>query len=566
MKRPDATAPTAASHARRGRARPALHVLLSATVLCLINAAKPLTIDDPAHYAYGLHIAEHPLDPHGFSFFWYQHPLPAHEILAPPVFDYWLALGFRLFGDRPFAVKLWLLPWCVLLAAALTTLLRRFARPLATPLLWMTLLSPAVLPLLNLMIDIPCLALHLSAVACFLAARERGSWTGSVVAGLLAGLAMQTKYTALTLPIVLLATAIVAPQDRRRASKLGFVAVVVAVAVFASWEGFTRWRYGESHFLHHLSDGDMPWQNKLNFLGPLVALIGGVGPAVGLLGLLAWRFSARTVFVGMAWSAAGLLVLAYASDPPRDDAARLFAFGGPGFVTVAVLSATATRFARRPAAGVGRAADRFLAAWWLIEVAGALAISPWPAARRVTLLLVVGTLLLGRLAALTVRSSDRRRLVGLVAAFGIALGLLFEAIDIDNAAAERTAVERTTTWIRDHDPTGPIYFTGHWGLQFYAERAGWRPVDPDHTRLPRDSWLVMPFRDLGCQRLDGPAETRLAHRVAADSRWPIATLPWLHAANTPLRRQVGPVVMLSIYRVTSDCTPRTPADGGMRGP
>ncbi|HEY1378668.1 MAG TPA: glycosyltransferase family 39 protein [Gemmataceae bacterium] len=545
----------------------ALGIALPAAALCLLNAAKPLMIDDPAYFAFGRHVAEHPLDPYGFTFFWYQHPVPAFDVLSPPVFNYWLGLGIRLFGDSPLAAKLWLFPWCLLLTAALATLLRRFALPLAMPLLWMTVLSPAVLPLMNLMLDVPCLALQLAAVACFLKARDSNSWSGTVGAGLVAGLAMQTKYTALTAPVVLLAAAVLGPSDRNRRSILpGVVAAVVAVTVFASWEVLTALKYGESHFLRHLTRQDTPWVKKLNFVWPFVALVGGVGPAVGFVGLVAWRVPGRWIAAGMVAFVAGLAVLAYGPRPSSDGPLRAVVFGGSGAITLGLLAATAVVFARRYGPVGARRDDVFLAAWWVIEVAGAFAVSPWPAARRVIGPVVVGTLLAGRLAAITARSAARVRLIRVVAVFTILLGLFVHAIDIDNAAADRDGVDRVMTWVRDNGPDRPVYYVGHLGLQFYAERAGWQAVDPDHTRLPARSWLVVPARDFGSQRIEIPFGAEFAARISVDSRWPLTTIPWLHGTNVPLRRQVGPILSLDVYRVTDDCVPRTPTGGGMAGP
>ena len=54
------------------------------------------------------------------------------------------------------------------------------------------------------MTDVPALSLGLFAVAVFLRAGDRSSMSLALLAGLLAGLATQTKYTALTIPPVLL--------------------------------------------------------------------------------------------------------------------------------------------------------------------------------------------------------------------------------------------------------------------------------------------------------------------------------------------------------------------------
>src|SRR3954465_7083950 len=59
--------------------------ILGATLLCVLNALKPVTVDDAAYVRYARQIAEPPLDPYGFTILWYQHPQPAHTLLAPPV-------------------------------------------------------------------------------------------------------------------------------------------------------------------------------------------------------------------------------------------------------------------------------------------------------------------------------------------------------------------------------------------------------------------------------------------------------------------------------------------------
>ena len=99
----------------------------------------------------------------------YNRPVPANHALAPPVIPYWWAAGIQLFGMHPWAWKLWLFPFCLLFVMAFDALLRRFAPAVAGPMLIMTVLSPVFLPSLNLMMDIPALALGLSAVALFFA-------------------------------------------------------------------------------------------------------------------------------------------------------------------------------------------------------------------------------------------------------------------------------------------------------------------------------------------------------------------------------------------------------------
>jgi hypothetical protein len=542
-------------------------ILLPATILCLLNAAKPLVMDDPAYYAYASHIADHPLDQYGFTIFWYQHPLPAFEVLAPPVLPYWWALGLHLFGDSPLLWKFWLWPWCILLATALDALLRRFARPHDAPLLWMLLLSPALLPAFNLMLDVPSLALSLAAVACFLGGIERGSWFQAVGAGVLAGLAMQTKYTALVTPPALLWAAWCGRSgDRWRPVALGLLAVGTAVALFSAWEVFVAAKYGNSHFLHHVTHHHTPWLRKLNLFWPFIGLLGAVGAPLGLLALAAWGAPTRWITGVGALYIVGLGLFALV--PGEQDSVwsiTHLVFGLSGLITAVSVAAIAAWFLMRRCGG-GRWGSHFLAGWWLLEVAGAFVLSPWPAARRVLGTVVVGTLLSGALASHTCRTPGRQRLVRGVVLFGVALGLLMQAVDCDDAAAEQEAVEQVAAWAGARDPGAVVWFVGHWGVQFYAERAGWRPVDPDRSLLRSESWLVVPARDSGGQRIDLPPQAVYVWRFDRRSHWPVSTIPWYHGTNTVFHRLEGPVLSLDVYRITADCVPKTAAGGGQLGP
>ena len=92
------TAATQSTAATRRRLPWPLIVGVTA-VLWVSDASKPLVIDDPAFAELASWIADHPTDPYGFEVFWFQRPQPAVELLAPPVFPYWLAAFTRAFGS-----------------------------------------------------------------------------------------------------------------------------------------------------------------------------------------------------------------------------------------------------------------------------------------------------------------------------------------------------------------------------------------------------------------------------------------------------------------------------------
>ena len=107
-------------------------------------------------------------------------------------------------GDSPALCKLFLLPWSLLLLFSLYALCQRFAKGWEMPLTVFTAFSPALLPSLNFMLDLPALGLYLCALHVFLRACDEDDCKCAVLAGLLAGLAIQTKYTALVAPGVML--------------------------------------------------------------------------------------------------------------------------------------------------------------------------------------------------------------------------------------------------------------------------------------------------------------------------------------------------------------------------
>lgn len=564
-----------------------------ALLFTLLNAIKPLQVDDAAYYYYARQAAREPSQPYGFIVFWYQWPYPANEVLAPPLLPYWWSLAIRLFGENVFLWKLWLLPFSLLFVWSLDALFRRFARGLETPLTWLTVLSPTFFPSLNLMLDIPALALGLAGLTVFTRATARSSLTLAVLSGVLAALAMQTKYTGLLFPVVIVFYGLLfrpgsLNQDRRRGRspvrllagwsrgselkgalvrlflcaitviyrlRVVAVSVLVAALLFLCWEMFVIRQHGQSHFLYHLDEAErlvFPqgrrvswWQGfwmridrKLPLAWPFLPILGGVGPALILLGLAALRV--RAWVVGLMGA---LLVLGYllvAACQPTFYRVETRTLGDPDQVTVwgplaleyvlfgvygllligttlgvlwmlhvggrkdrrtgdAVVDAgwrlvplevepvlcevageePAPSLLCQYVCSAQRRLDWFLLLWLGLEVAGYFALTPFPAVRRVMGLIVVVTLLAGRRAAQTCRVPGRETLVWAITGGGIALGAMFYTIDLRDAFAEKGAAEDAAAFIRARDRDARIWFVGHWGFQHYAERAGMQPVKPN---------------------------------------------------------------------------------------
>jgi hypothetical protein len=626
----------------------AIALALLALLYTLVNCPKPLTIDDSAYYYYAAHIARDPLDPYGFTVFWWQWPDPANEVLAPPLLPYWWALAIRLFGEQPFLWKLWLLPFSLLFVFALHALARRFARGLELPLVGMTVLSPAFLPSLNLMLDVPALALSLSGLALFLRACDRRSFLLAMLAGVVAGLAIETKYTGFLGPAAMVLYALL---SRRFSLALAAVAVGCAALVFVGWESFMHQAYGSSHFLYHYkqSGGTPLWQKVEWFALPLVTLLGALAPAVACLGLAALGRGWKTIS-----GAVGLVMLAYAVVTATatpipfsrlvDKASRLVDKASPepadegiaelwleqitphfphklspeeavftilGGLTCIVLAAVAWRLCR-PIHGLLLArlgwwrAQRltwFLVLWLGLEVAGYFALTPFAAVRRVLGVMVVSTLLTGRLASLACRSPRRRGLVYGIALGSAVLGLGYAAVDFREAQAEKDAAEMAARLIRQQEeqeragfrpesvavtagaseaglPAAlpwaavglsggehTIWYVGHWGFQHYAEGAGMVPVVPDRSMLRPGDWLVVPWGVhqqmivIDLARADVICDYPSADAPDEDP-WPYRTIMCFYsdAAGVPLRHRDGRRLAVRIYRVRAAFIPQTPSE------
>jgi hypothetical protein len=562
-----------------------------------LNCAKPLFIDDGAYHYYAAQIAQHPLDPYGFAVFWWSCPEPANEVLAPPLVPYWWSLAIRLFGEQPVLWKLWLFPFNLSFVFVVHALFRRFARGLEMPLVWLTVLSPTFLPSLNLMLDVPALALALAAVWLFLHACDRDSVTLAALSGLLAGCAMEAKYTSLLAPAAMLLFALTHGKLR-----LWPAAVVLAVQLFASWELLTALLYGRSHFLY-AADNGVPLLERLllkaNLLLPLLGVLGGIAAPLALLGLAALRVPrGGIILTGILFLCGYLLVACLGVDftarahlealplapddvPVASFALDLIVFGIMGLVVAAVLLTAAGRLAP----GVGRhvawvarwsayRSEIFLLLWLALEVAGYFALTPFPAVRRVMGLIIVGTLLVGHLAARTCRSPEGRRLVRCISAYGIALGLGFAALDLCEAWTEAQAAEAAAALVRGQG--GSTWFVGHWGFQYYAERAGMRPVvtlyragarwyEPDGGPIPlpppsqlrKGDWLVVPDARLTQQPmvLDERYLEPVYGLFFADPI-PLQTVMCFYAGSTPLEHRSELTRLdITIYRVTADFEP-----------
>ncbi len=555
-----------------------INALVCAIALTAAIASKPLVIDDPVYVAYAQQIQQHPTDPYGFELYWYDAPEPAMEIgTVPALLPYWLAGAMTLFGNSPIAWKLSLLPFALALTGALGFLLERLAKPFSRPVLWTLALGPSVLPGFTLMLDVPAVALGLLGFALCVRACELERASLALAAGLVLGLAMQTKYSAVVYPALAIAYTAVYRRPRE-----GAIVALAGAGLFVGWEALLVAGYGQSHFMAGIERlaaidnlGDLSVENErvpgtraLYWTLSLLSLLGGLAPYAALLALVGLGAHRRVVF-----GAAFVAALAFASIPafpwsPAFEAdgyfAQLVAYNPelPLFVLFGacvagcILGVGARRL--RASDGADPRPDRVLAVWLLLETLGFFVISPYPAARRVIGLVIAATLLSARAASRHEGEPGARIGVRIASVFGLALATLFFISDLSDALARRALIDRIGQRLSQSgaaDGRAKIWYTGHWEMQFYGERAGWRPVIAGESKLRAGDWLVLPA-GVDQPRISYPPRFRLVDALAATSPLPWSTIPYYHSGPVPLRRQPVAQVIARLYRATADIDPQ----------
>ena len=279
----------------------------------------------------------------------------------------------------------------------------------------------------------------------FMRAINVGSFLLAALSGVLAALAMETKYTAFLAPALMALYAVVEPgllttkvsSGRKPREEVAptpglrqplairlccwAVSALVAAGLFAGWESFVAWRYGQSHFLIALDQAGPsdPLQKLANLGWPVLTVLGGIAWPLAVLVVASLRLPHLVVLLSMVVALVGYGLVGGLGDGFRDawhEDARVQAivhvlgyfdpedaiYGVQG-LAIAALLAAATGESHlplwlrrgawwRPAAGVVSiplvaARDR-----------GLLGLSPFPAyCAHVFGIFLIGTLLTGRL-------------------------------------------------------------------------------------------------------------------------------------------------------------------------
>ena len=476
---------------------------LFALAIGFANVGKAVHIDDPVHLLIADAIVKDPLHPMRAYVFWGDAPAPAFELNQPHGFFYLLA-AVRVFSTSIPALQLVLVPFVLLIAfsfyrIALRLLVTKGRAELATAFL---LVSPALLPSINLMVDVPLLALLLFFL--FLLVERR-----LALAGIALGAALWVKYTALAfVPLAVLRalpTSSLKPNPRLALPSSDQIALIaVPFLMLVAWSVLNLYDIGAIHmFARTLGSAARPEFGQSFALLVARALLWFVtcGGVMCLTGSL-FRYAILTdrreqvVFVAVRLFLIGLAALfgqalaqsglrtPFSGEPVSLSLARAIFFVWGYDAMVLVLDG----FKLRPLSKVGM---RTLDSEWLLQMAFVgvgvfiVTLSPFVAVRHV--LLVTPIAILFAFKKLD-HKKNTRKLIG--AAFAVTMGLTIgiSLADRTLAGAYRDHVLAFTTSLKSRE--GAVYYVGHWGVQWYAA-TDLEPYIPGKTELHSGDRLLV---------------------------------------------------------------------------
>jgi hypothetical protein len=465
------------------------NLLLTVAVLaCLIPFSnKAFNVDDTLFIYVARQITKHPLDPYGFKVNWYRDSVPmADETKNPPLASYYIAAAGSALGWSERALHLaFLLP---ALAAIWGTyrLAQRFTR---SPLLAAvaTLLTPAFLVSANsVMCDTLMLALWLWAIVFWIEGLEPQKPRYLVISVVLITVCSLTKFFGLAL-IPLLAVYSVAKQRSFGSWAWYLLVPILALTGYQYW---TKAVYGLRMITSaaHVSTG-IRQGREVSALGQLLVDLSFVGgcalPALTMAPLL-WprrNIVAVCVLSGIAGLllATGRIGLGGLFGPPQF---YRHSFGVGIQLTFFIAAGVSVMALAVADAWTHRDAGSLLLILWVFGTFIFTGFLNWTINARSVLPLIpaVGILLARRVDALRAASLPwRPALLALPLVAGGVVSLWLTWADTELANSARTAaalVEKET-----RNQPGTVWFSGHWGFQYYMESFGARPVvlaDPPH--------------------------------------------------------------------------------------
>ncbi len=490
-------------------------------VLCLgpfLN--KAIHTDDVLFVWTGQWIQKHPLDFFGFQVNWWFSAIPMWVAnYNPPLMSYYLAGVASVLGWSEIALHLAGLAIAFAAAAGIYALAQKWCdRPLLATVI--ALLTPAFLvSSTTLMCDVMMLGFWVWALVLWerALANGRSPWL-FVGAGVLAGLAVLTKYSAITLLPLLVVLSLL----RTRKPGWWLLGLAVPLLMLAGYEVVTARMYGRGlfsmavHYAHTIHIG-FPGGWRASGIIDLAFLGGSLLP---LLFFAPWLWRPKRLLAGSVIMLGGLLTtFRLWNNVVLDSAAPDLMKHWDFLVQLVFLTAGGLHVLLLVVGEVWRRRDSvtLILALWIAGTIYFATVLNWTVNVRSFLPLVpaAAILVVRRLEACRGNNMTDGGLVWpLIPAAAIALGVA--AADYQLANAARTAAAQISAKYKSANHQ--LWFAGYGAFQYYMEKFGGLPIDVERSLLQPGDVVVVP--EIGANTTFPPGSVGwVEHLQYAASSW-----------------------------------------------
>lgn len=444
----------------------ALAILFAVGLIHLPFAGKAFHIDDPLFLYAARQILVNPLDPFSIPVNWLGKTEPMHRFFSnPPGFSYYLALISSLFGEKEKTLHLAQIPFTLLAGAAMAMLARLFnVSEIGAVLL--LLLSPIYMVMgQTIMPDAALLAVYLLAVVFFIRGCRTESAAWIACSSFAAVAAVMMRYSGLHIVAVMFLYRLLNRPTWRNSWVL--LAALLPVAAVFFWSAYTKDLYGQAHFTgqigfqlkHKITPAGEVFERLLAYLTYLGA--GAVFP----LTLLRFFTNQRTgkILLLLIVALAFLVVVSWVQPEVR--------YSLPNLFLAALFLSASLRMLTMPLLHRGEfRTDLFLVLWIL----SLLAMQSWGVHAAAKYLLPACPALV----VLFLRSPFTESSKSWAVVFTGLLAVSVAGADYQSAGVYRRMAEDFTA-LGPQQGKAKAYYSGHWGFQYYMEKAGASGLERD---------------------------------------------------------------------------------------
>ncbi|HWF19432.1 MAG TPA: glycosyltransferase family 39 protein [Verrucomicrobiae bacterium] len=490
------------------KARPQLTLVLLTLAALGPFIAKPFNIDDPLFLWAAKHIQANPANPYGFNVNWYGTPMPMWEVTKnPPLACYYLAASASILGWSEMALHFAFLLPALLIVLGTYRLARQFCdQPLFAAVT--TLFTPVFLvSSTSIMCDVLMLTFFVWAVLFWVEGIAKRDHWRLIASAFLVTFAVYTKYFgACLIPLL----AVYGLMKERR---VGFwlISLLIPIAGLVAYQWITFRLYGKGL----LTDaGDYATDTKFLRISELpastmtaLAFTGGCSAVATLLTPWLWRRRTAGLitlgmliltlagFAGSFWKR--YYFLNSVSHGWLELEVVFWSIGG-----VSVLGLALVDLWHR------RDAESCLLALWVLgtfEFAGFL---NWTVNGRSILPMApaVAILLARRLSPILHADQKKFAPIAICSIAAAALALLVTLADYDFAQTCRRSARET--YDKYGHGTAGLWFTGHWGWQYYMEQLGVKTANMTHPPPSNGLFLALPTHNVNLM----PLNEKIVHK------------------------------------------------------